>query len=153
VTEINIKNLEYKSFSTPNNASKECYNRPNSKTFKSIDSFSLDDRTLNLYQITISNNHGIKIKGLEDLLTWINDADNTNLYFVVPSNIFKTFPLQKYKTIKDEDSKTIPTWINKKITQYALEINLDISNKSAKKRSSDAISGDEETTEKGTNKD
>ncbi|CAG8602124.1 11129_t:CDS:2, partial [Cetraspora pellucida] len=153
VTEINIKNLEYKSFSTPNNASKECYNRPNSKTFKSIDSFSLDDKTLNLYQITISNNHGIKIvqiKVLEDLLTWINDADNTNLYFVVPSNIFETFPLQKYKTIKDKDSKTIPTWINKKITQYALEINLDISNKSAKKRSSDAMSGDyknEETNE------
>ena len=70
----------------------------------------------------------------------------------MPPDIFETFPLQKYKTTKDEDCKKIPGWINK-ITQYALEIDLEINNKGAKKRSSDAISGDEETTEKGTNKD
>ncbi|CAG8838073.1 35029_t:CDS:2, partial [Racocetra persica] len=140
-------------------ARKEYYNRPKSKTFASIDSFSLDNKTLDLYQITVSENHGVKIKGLNDLnrlLEWIKDVDNINLYFVVPPDIFKTFPLQKYKSAKGEDSKKIPKWISEKLTQYALEIVLDISNKSAKKRSSDAISGDdenEETTGKGTNKD
>ncbi|CAG8776566.1 6163_t:CDS:1, partial [Cetraspora pellucida] len=99
------------------------------------------------------------IKGLNDLnrlLEWIKDVDKINLYFVVLLNIFETFPLQKYKSAKGEDSKKILKWISEKLTQYVLEIDLDISNKSAKKRSNDAISGDnenEETTGKRTNKD
>ncbi|CAG8443324.1 14649_t:CDS:2 [Cetraspora pellucida] len=159
VNEINIKEMKCNWFTTLNEACKEYYNRPKSKTFASVDSFSLDNKTLDLYQITVSENHGVKIKGLNDLnrlLEWIKDVDNINLYFVVPPNIFETFPLQKYKSAKGEDSKKIPKWISEKLTQYALEIDLDISNKSAKKRSSDAISGDnenEETTEKRTNKD
>ncbi|CAG8799827.1 32188_t:CDS:2, partial [Racocetra persica] len=155
VTEKHIEKLECNWFITLNEARKEYYNRPKSKTFASIDSFSLDSKTLDLYQITVSKNHGMKIKGLNDLnclLEWRKDVNNFNLYFVVPSDIFKTSPQQKYKTTKDEDCKKIPGWINK-ITQYALEIDLEINNKGAKKRSSDAISGDEETTEKGTNKD
>ena len=72
--------------------------------------------------------------------------NNFNLYFVVLPDIFETFLLQKYKTTKDKDCKKIPGWINK-ITQYALEINLEINNKDAKKRSSDAISGDDDNEE------
>ncbi|CAG8635136.1 28065_t:CDS:2, partial [Racocetra persica] len=141
-----------------NGAHKEYYNRPKSKTFASIDSFSLDSKTLDLYQITVSTNHGMKIKGLNDLdclLAWRKDMNNFNLYFVVPPDIFGTFPLQRYKTTKDKDCQKILGWINN-ITQYALEINLGISNKGVKKQSSDAMSGDdenEETTGKGMNKD
>ncbi|CAG8520915.1 6823_t:CDS:10, partial [Cetraspora pellucida] len=109
-------------------ARKKYYNRPKSKTFALIDSFSLDNKTLDLYQITISKNHGMKIKGLNDLNKWRKDANNFNLYFVVPLNIFETFLLQKYKTTKDEDCKKIPGWINK-ITQYALEIDFGINKK------------------------
>ena len=74
------------------------------------------------------------------------NAKNINLYFVVPPDIFEKFPLQKYKTAKDEECQRIPGWINK-ITQYALEINLGINNKGAKKRSSDAISEDDKNEE------
>ncbi|CAG8669724.1 4007_t:CDS:2, partial [Ambispora leptoticha] len=158
INERNIKEMECNWFTTLNEARKEYYNRPKSKTFASINSFSLDNKTLDLYQITISENHSLKKKGLNDLdrlLPWRKDVNDFNLYFVVPSNIFETFPLQKYKTTKNENCQKIPSWIDN-ITQYALEINLGISNKSAKKRSSVAISGDyenEETTGKGTNKD
>ncbi|CAG8580043.1 2290_t:CDS:2, partial [Ambispora leptoticha] len=158
INERNIKEMECNWFTTLNEARKEYYNRPKSKTFASINSFSLDNKTLDLYQITISENHSLKKKGLNDLdrlLPWRKDVNDFNLYFVVPSNIFETFPLQKYKTTKNEDCQKIPSWIDN-ITQYALEINLGISNKSAKKRSSVAISGNyenEEMTGKGTNKD
>ncbi|CAG8778225.1 31077_t:CDS:2, partial [Racocetra persica] len=154
VNERNIKEMECNWFTTLNEAHEEYYNRPKSKIFASVDSFSLDSKTLDLYQMTVSTDHGIKIKGLNDLLAWRKDVNDFNLYFVVPPDIFKTFPTQKYKTAKDEDYQKIPRWINN-ITQYALEINLGISNKSAKKRSSDSMSGDyenEETTG-GTNKD
>ncbi|CAG8532928.1 10980_t:CDS:2 [Cetraspora pellucida] len=106
-----IKEMECKWFSTLGDAHKEFYNRPILKTFASIDSFSLDNNTLNLYQMTVSGEHGMKIKGLEDLchlLTWREDVNYFNLYFVVPQDIFETFPLQKYKTTKYEDCQRIP---------------------------------------------
>jgi len=92
----------------------------------------------------------VQLKGLNDIgrfLTWIKDAKNINLYFVVPPDIFEKFPLQKYKTTKDEECQRIPGWINK-ITQYALEINL-IKNKGAKERDDK----NEDTSGEGMNKD
>ncbi|CAJ0644343.1 4612_t:CDS:2 [Entrophospora sp. SA101] len=123
-TERHIKESECNWFMTLNEARKEYYNRPKSKTFASIDSFSLDNNTLALYQITVSTDHGIKVKGLNDLdrfLTWKRDVDNINLYFVVPSDIFEEFSFQKYKTVKDQGYQKIPKWINN-INQYALEV-------------------------------
>ena len=40
------------------------YNRPRSKIFETIDSFSFenDNNTLALYQVTVSTNHGIKVR-------------------------------------------------------------------------------------------
>ncbi|CAG8629894.1 1532_t:CDS:1 [Ambispora gerdemannii] len=61
ITERHIQKLECNWFMTLNEAHKEHYNRPKSKTFASIDSFSLDNNTLALYQITVSKNHGIKV--------------------------------------------------------------------------------------------
>ncbi|KAF0480809.1 crinkler CRN family protein [Gigaspora margarita] len=146
IIEKKINKLSANIFTTLDEARKECYNIPKSKTFASIDSFSLDKNDLALYQITVSKTHGIKIKGLNDLnrsLTWVKNANNINIYFVVPSDIFETFPLQKFKTAKDEDSQKIQGWSNR-ITQYALEIDLGITNKGSKKRSNDKLSGDDE---------
>ena len=50
--------------------------------------------------------------------------ENFNLYFVVPSDIFNTFPWQTYRTSKSDISNKYPQWIDK-ITQFALEIKLD----------------------------
>jgi len=52
-------------FMTLNEARKEYYNRPKSRTFASIDSFSLDNNDLALYQITVSKNYGVKVKDNE----------------------------------------------------------------------------------------
>ncbi|CAG8834519.1 21186_t:CDS:2, partial [Racocetra persica] len=60
VDEVNIKEMECNWFTALNEARKGYYNRPKSKTFASIDSFSLDNKTLDLYQITVSKNHGVK---------------------------------------------------------------------------------------------
>ncbi|CAG8799357.1 10628_t:CDS:1, partial [Cetraspora pellucida] len=59
-TEIHTEKLEYNWFMSLDEARKGYYNRPKSKTFASIDSFSLNGETLALYQITVSENHGIK---------------------------------------------------------------------------------------------
>src|SRR6185369_17922883 len=61
VIEKNIEKLECNWFMSLKEAHKEYYNRPKSKTFASIDSFSLNDKTLALYQITVSTNHGMKV--------------------------------------------------------------------------------------------
>ncbi|RIB03091.1 hypothetical protein C2G38_816903 [Gigaspora rosea] len=61
VNERNIKEMKCNWFMTLNEARKKCYNRPKSKTFASIDSFCLDGETLDLYQMTISKNHGVKV--------------------------------------------------------------------------------------------
>ncbi|CAG8572241.1 8331_t:CDS:2, partial [Racocetra persica] len=83
------------------------------------------------------------LKDLDRSLTWKKDSKNISMYFVVPPDIFETFPRQKYKIIKDEDYQGgIPEWVSG-ITQYALEINLGIDNKHAKKRSSNTISIDD----------
>ncbi|CAG8845693.1 23548_t:CDS:2, partial [Racocetra persica] len=70
------------------------------------------------------------LNDLDRLLAWRKDVNNFNLYFVVPPDIFGTFLLQRYKTTKDKDC--------------------------VKKRSSNAMSGDDEnkeTTRKEMNKD
>ncbi|CAG8482888.1 113_t:CDS:2, partial [Paraglomus occultum] len=151
-TEIHIDKQECNWFTSLSEARKGYYNRPKSKTFASIDSLSFNGETLALYQITVSENHGIK-KGLNEIdhsLTWKKDATNVNIYFVVPPDIFEKFTLQKYKTVKDEDyQRENPEWINE-ITQYVMEINLGVNNKSAKykRRSNDVISGDENNDDK-----
>ncbi|CAG8841650.1 34019_t:CDS:2, partial [Gigaspora margarita] len=115
IAEIDIKELEYNWFMSLNKARKGSYNRPISKTFASIDSFSLNDETL--------------LKGLKDVnrfLPWRKEIKNIDMFFVVPPEIFETFPQQKFKTAKDENYRGgIPEWANG-ITQYALEINLGI---------------------------
>jgi len=62
VIEKHIEKLECNWFMSLKEAHKEYYNRPKSKTFASIDSFSLNDKTLALYHITVSINHGMKGK-------------------------------------------------------------------------------------------
>ncbi|CAG8808729.1 5110_t:CDS:1, partial [Gigaspora rosea] len=52
ITEKKLKKLECNVFTTLNEANKERYNKPNSKTFALIDSFSLDNNDLALFQIT-----------------------------------------------------------------------------------------------------
>ncbi|CAG8709748.1 22047_t:CDS:2, partial [Gigaspora rosea] len=60
ITEKKLKKLECNVFTTLNEVNKERYNKPNSKTFASIDSFSLDNNDLALFQIMVSKNHGVK---------------------------------------------------------------------------------------------
>jgi hypothetical protein len=62
-TERNVKKLKCNWFMSLNEARKDYYNRPKSKTYASIDSFGFDNdnNTLDLYQITVSTNHGVKV--------------------------------------------------------------------------------------------
>ncbi|CAI2174198.1 6219_t:CDS:2, partial [Funneliformis geosporum] len=130
-----VEKLEYNWFTTMKHVREDCYNRPKSKIFETIDSFSLEkcDRTLALYQITVSMNHGIKAKGLKVFKRskWDNSSkkfiewdESFKLYFVVPSENFETFPWQSYRTKTNNSIKNHPQWI-KEIPQYALEIRLD----------------------------
>ncbi|KAF0332866.1 DUF185-domain-containing protein [Gigaspora margarita] len=144
IMEKQLKKLECNVFTTLNEANKEHHSKPKSKTFASIDSFSLDNNDLALFQITISENHVVKVRGLKDLnrsLTWMKN-NSINIYFVVPPDIFGSFPLQRYLTTKDEDSQKAQGWSNK-ITQYALELDMRMT----KKRSIDEMLEDNETVE------
>ncbi|RIA86762.1 hypothetical protein C1645_828796 [Glomus cerebriforme] len=135
ITNKKIKGLEYNWFTTMKNVREDCYNRPRSKIFETIDSFSLDDdnETLTLYQTTVSTNHGIKVKGLKDFKyskwdeisnKFIKWDKKFHLYYVVPTDKFETFPWQSYRTKKNYVIKKYPSWIDE-IPQYVLEIKLD----------------------------
>jgi len=56
----------------------------------------------------------------------ISPNKTTNLYFVVPSEIFKKFKLQKYVNEQNITASKIPKNVQK-IVQFALEINLSTS--------------------------
>jgi len=66
ITEITKKNITERKnnfYTTLEDIHEDCYNRPRSKSNISVDSFVYeDDNALDLYQITISINHGIKVQ-------------------------------------------------------------------------------------------
>ncbi|GBC03489.1 hypothetical protein RclHR1_05140023 [Rhizophagus clarus] len=127
VTEITEKDIiERKNsiYTTLEDIREDCYNRPKSKSNISVDSFVYkDDNTLDLYQITISTNHGIKVHGLREIRNFLGKHRVINVYFVVPSMIFKSYPFQDYQTVRGKKMKKLPKWIDN-ITQYALEIDM-----------------------------
>ncbi|CAG8817265.1 33662_t:CDS:2, partial [Gigaspora margarita] len=66
IMEKQLKKLECNVFTTLNEANKEHYNKPKSKTFASIDSFNFDNNDLALFQITVSENHGLRYLTAKD---------------------------------------------------------------------------------------
>ncbi len=70
-----------------------CYFRPVSKTFESIDSFIKPDI---LFQMTTANEPPCKQTGLRDILNVLGNPSNPRLHFVVPPDRFGTFKYQNY---------------------------------------------------------
>ena len=70
-----------------------CYFRPVSKIFESVDSFIKPDL---LFQMTGAKNHPCKQTGLRDVLNILDNPSNPVLYFVVPPDLFDSFTYQSY---------------------------------------------------------
>ncbi len=74
ITEITKKNITERKnnfYTTLEDIHEDCYNRPRSKSNILINSFVYeDDNALDLYQITISTNHGIKVHRKEAKLNF-----------------------------------------------------------------------------------
>jgi len=95
-------------------ATEKKYYRPLTQNFAAIDSWIPG---IGFFQFTVSESHAIKLKPFRDLL---EHTKMTQLYFVVPSNIFNSFKQQNYITTNKKVAKKTP----KKVTQYVLEIPL-----------------------------
>jgi hypothetical protein len=74
-------------------AAQNCYFRPVSKIFESVDSFI---RPNLLFQMTGAKDHPCKQTGLRDVLDILGNPLDPKLYFVVPPDRFPTFTYQRY---------------------------------------------------------
>lgn len=100
------------------------YSRPLSATFESIDAIRTGEGGFDeLFKMTVSTEHGIKTKGLENLLPKLTIGKAIRLYFVVPTDVYQTFSSQqKYITAKGEKAKVVPRWITENVEQWALKL-------------------------------
>lgn len=74
-------------------AAQNCYFRPVSQIFESVDSFIKPNL---LFQMTGTKNHPCKQTGLCDVLNILHNPLEPKLYFVVPPDRFASFRRQSY---------------------------------------------------------
>jgi hypothetical protein len=70
----------------------------------SIDSLATVNNDLLLFQITINEQHGIKHKGIEDVVNALSPTTasrTVKVYFVVPDDQFASYPKQKITNLDD----------------------------------------------------
>jgi hypothetical protein len=88
-----IPTFMYSSNNTEFQAAQNCYFRPVSKIFESVDSFIKPNL---LFQMTGAKDHPCKQTGLRDVLTILGNPQEPKLYFVVPPDRFASFTYQRY---------------------------------------------------------
>ncbi|CAG8650140.1 3537_t:CDS:2 [Funneliformis caledonium] len=97
------------------------YYQPQQKNFTSVDSLVLPNM---LFQMTINQDHGIKVKGLNDLINILDVEREIKFYFIMPPECFDRMKKQLFHTRKGENSKRLPSWIKDKVKQYVLKVDL-----------------------------
>jgi hypothetical protein len=76
-----------------------------------------------ILQFTISRSHGIKARPVDILLQRLSpDVRNTaRLVFVVPPEVFDTFPWQPWQTVKGTDMQSMPAAVQK-LQQWVMQL-------------------------------
>jgi hypothetical protein len=69
------------------------------KRFPAVDAVMQPDK---MFQITVSDSHGIDVKGLNNASRALRAFPNVKLYFVVPPDIFTQFKKQSLKRIRGD---------------------------------------------------
>ena len=94
------------------------YYWPISKTTQSIDSFRVRGDVLIMFQMTVSETHGVRLQGVLDVLKRFPNVTQHVLYFVVPHDRFADFKLTSgylkpngtlYKVLPTEHKETLET--------------------------------------------
>lgn len=93
--ELNIPQLPVERFQKIADIKTGCYNVPLSKNFAAVDAVI---PKVALLQMTVSNNHRVSVKGLNQL----SKFETHDLIFVVPSDRFDSFQRQTYQTAKGQ---------------------------------------------------
>ena len=111
------------------NADKRYFNQyliPISKTQESVDSVIITQHFTAFLQMTVSTRHGIKLKGILDLLNELpaNAKKNLRIVFILPSDDEETRSFKRQKIISpqgasDEDIKQVAS-----IPQYVYRLSL-----------------------------
>ncbi|CAJ0640100.1 14824_t:CDS:2 [Entrophospora sp. SA101] len=93
--------LENKTFQSIDNINTHNeYYQPQQKNFSSVDSLVLPNM---LFQMTINQHHGIKVKGLDDLKNILDITKEIKFYFVMPPGCFDGMKKQPFHARKGED--------------------------------------------------
>ena len=130
---VQFSRVEQHVFHTIDQIKPGFYYRPRSQRLESIDAIRLSQEAYDekkgafheLFQMTVAKQHGIKVKGLEDVLGK-NTNKNTNkkarFYFVVPGDIFPHFTTpQNYLTSGGTKCTILPSWIDE-VEQWVLKL-------------------------------
>ena len=98
------------------------YFQPKIRNCEAVDSFILPDKR---YQITVSLDHSVSMKGLEHALRQMNIMSGEfELYFVVPSDIFERFAYQRILPCQAEHPRLAKAFSKRACKQFAIEISL-----------------------------
>ena len=103
----------------------DLYYRPRSQTFESIDALCVRQGDYDeLFQMTVAKTHGIKVRGLQEVLRYLTKK-KVRIYFVVPANIYPEFETQNYLTLQGKKYTQSLPWITDKVEveQWVLKLN------------------------------
>ena len=97
--------------------------RPRSRTFQSIDAIHVGQGTFNaVFQMTVAKTYGIKVKGLQDILSTY-EGKKVQFYFVVPEDIFPEFKSpQNYIISGGTKCASVPPEIVDGVEQWVLKL-------------------------------
>lgn len=127
VVERGLKLMALKSAADLRQATAATYARPTSRTFPSLDSVLLPFDHLAptiLFQMTLSNEHDIKLHGLNQSLDSLPPScagREVWLVFVTLPDVATAFKRQRYVTTKEEEARKTPS---RAVKQFVLEIPL-----------------------------
>src|SRR4051794_15069803 len=78
-----------------------------------------------LLQMTTALSHPIKINGLKKVQSKLETEKDIVFYFVVPAQLYKQYRKQRCSTTdSDKDALNKGPWIEQRLKQYVLEIDL-----------------------------
>ncbi|CAG8634815.1 15358_t:CDS:2 [Funneliformis caledonium] len=121
---IEIPKLEMCFYSKIDEIEVNKYYRPIQKNWESIDAIISPNV---LFQMTVGSTHPVKMNGLDKLCEKLGGKLGNNkisFYFVLPKDQYVNFKKQNFHTADKKVARNIKRWINDRVRQYALEIDL-----------------------------
>jgi hypothetical protein len=114
------------------NCSSKTYIMPLKSNNAAWDAVALGGPVPLILQFTVNRSHGIKARPVEMLLQRLSPdvRDAARLLFVVPPDVFDTFPCQPWQTVRGTEMRSVPAALQK-LQQWVMELKVQPSPRSS----------------------